>query len=157
MFKFSFLPIFKIRLRMRILICVPQVLMQSLMNLSHCAFLSRGFHLLKLAGNCPMELCLKQEALFCMSQSRLRMTLDATSALQRVWGRMTLQLTSLFVKEVSRNLRFRWNVHHFLAGRHEHSRKIILKFKYNWYFTDKGFLQQHLASSLADQIKPINK
>ena len=41
---------------MRILICVPQVLMQSLMNLSYCAVLSRGFHLLKLAGNCPMEL-----------------------------------------------------------------------------------------------------
>ena len=28
--------------------------------------------------------------------------------------------------------------------------KTILKFKYNWYFKDKGFFQQHLASSLVD-------
>ena len=106
-FKEVSLLFFKIRLRMRILICVPQVLMQPLMNLSYCVVLSWGFHLLKLAGNCLMELCLKEEALFCMSQSRLRMTLDATCALQRVWRRMTLQLTSPFVKEVSRNVRFR--------------------------------------------------
>ena len=86
---------------MEILICVPQVLMQPLTSLSLSAVLSRVFHLLKLAGNCLMELCLKQEALFCMSQSRLRMTLDATGALQGVWKRVPLQLTSPFVREVS--------------------------------------------------------
>ena len=28
-----------------------------------------------------------------------------------------------------------------------------MKFKYNWHFTDKGLLQQHLVSSLADNGK----
>ena len=51
-----------------------------------------------------MELSLRQEALFCMSESTLRMTLDATGALQRVYKRMSLQLTSPFIRKVSTNL-----------------------------------------------------
>ena len=135
---------------MRILICVPQVLMQQGASLSQCAVLSRGFHLLKLAGNCLMELCWKQEALFCMSQSRLRMTLDATGALRRVWKRMSLRLTSPFAREVSKN--GLGEICITSCQRDMNTReKNILKFRYNWYSTDKGFLQKHLASSLADQ------
>ena len=100
---------------MRIMICVPQVLMQTLASLSECAVLSRGFHLLKLAGNCLMEVSLIREAPFCMSQSTLRMTLDATGALQGVWKRISVRLTSPFVREVSTNLGFGWNVHHLLS------------------------------------------
>ena len=97
---------FNIQLRMRIMICVPQVMLQPLASLSECAVLSRGFHLLRLAGNCPMELSFKKEAPFCMLQSPLSMTLDATGALQGVWKRMSLKLTSPFVREVSKNFGF---------------------------------------------------
>ena len=106
---------FKIQLCMRIMVCVPQVLLQPKASLSLCAVLSRGFHLLKLAGNCPMELSLRQKALFCMLESTLRVTLDSTGALQGVWKRISSQLTSPFMRKVSTNLGFRRNVHHLLS------------------------------------------